>query len=160
MSGAAARGSEPVSAPEDRNVMTAEDSPVPVPPPTDARRLAVECARLGDAFKGENITVLEMGSLIEITDYFVIMNGNNRRQIRAIGEEIIQQMKGQGIYRTHMDGLDSAVWVLTDFGDVIVHIFNEEARDYYDLDGLWADAPRVDWQQEPGFEAGGEKPAV
>jgi ribosome-associated protein len=133
---------------------------VPSPPPRDARRMAVECARLADQLKGERIVVLDVEPLIEITDYFVLISGNNRRQIRAISEEITLAMKRRGIPRASMDGLDSGVWVLVDFESVVVHVFNEEARSYYDLDGLWADAARVDWSDEPGFEASEEGPVV
>jgi len=114
----------------------------------------VECARLADKFKGLDIVVLDMAPLIEITDYFVIVTGTNRRQIRAIGEEIITRMKKQGLLRTNMDGMESGVWVLADFGSVVLHILNEDARAFYDLDGFWADADRIDWQEEPGFEGG------
>ena len=123
----------------------------------DARRLAATCARIADQLKGENIVVLHMAPMLAITDYFVLVTGNNRRQIRAIGEEIIVRLKQHGIQRTNMDGMDAGVWVLTDFGGVVIHIFNEEAREFYDLDGLWADAERVDWNAEPVLEdeAGG-----
>ena len=116
-----------------------------------ARRLAATCARIADELKGENIVVLDMAPLLEITDFFVLVTGNNRRQIRAIGEEIIVRMKAHGIQRTNMDGMDAGVWVLTDFGGVVIHIFNEEAREFYDLDGLWADAERIDWTATPGL---------
>ncbi len=134
--------------------MNRVDPAVPAPAPTDPKRLAVECARIADKLRAERIRVLEMGPLIEITDYFVLASGNNRRQIRAITEEIVTQMKARGIHRHNLDGLDTGVWVLTDFSTVVVHVFNEEARDYYDLDGLWADAVEVDWAQEPGFDDG------
>ncbi|MBN2490720.1 MAG: ribosome silencing factor [Planctomycetes bacterium] len=130
------------------------------PAPHDARRTAVECARLADRLKGEHIVVLEVEPLIEITDFFVVITGTNRRQIRAISEEIVLAMKRRGLQRTALDGLDAGVWVLADFGDVVVHVFNEEARAYYDLDGLWADAARVDWNGEPGLEDGASNPTT
>jgi ribosome-associated protein len=148
------------ASPSDDTAGAREDATVPTPPPRDGRRLAVECARLADQLKGLEIVVLEVGPYIGITDYFVLVTGTNRRQIRAIGEEIVVKMKRHGIQRTNMDGMDSGVWVLTDFGGVVIHIFNEEAREYYDLDGLWADARRVDWKNEPGFEGAGDPPGV
>ena len=126
-------------------------------PADDARRLAVTCAHIADQLRGENIVVLDMGPLLEITDYFVLVTGNNRRQIRAIGEEIIVRLKKHKVQRTNMDGMDSGVWVLTDFDRVVIHIFNEEAREFYDLDGLWADAARIDWNAEPALA---EEPAL
>jgi len=152
-------GDDLVASPGGHIIMKKEEPSVPVPVPRDSRRLAVECARLADTLKGLDIVVLEMGNLIGITEFFVLVTGTNRRQIRAIGEEIIVRLKRLGIHRSHMDGKESGVWVLTDFGGVVVHIFNEEARAYYDLDGLWADAKRVEWKGEPGFEDG-EKPTI
>jgi len=146
--------------PPDDGAAAAEDASVPATPPRDGRRLAVECARLADKLKGLEVVILEVGPYIGITDYFVLVTGTNRRQIRAIGEEIVVKMKRHGIQRTNMDGMDSGVWVLTDFGGVVIHIFDEEAREYYDLDGLWADAKRVDWRNEPGFEDGEDGPVV
>ena len=140
------------------NAMTESRDPTPPKGADDSRRLAATCARIADDLKGENIVVLDMASLLEITDYFVLVTGTNRRQIRAIGEEIIVRLKKHGIQRTNMDGMDAGVWVLTDFGGVVIHIFNEEAREFYDLDGLWADAERLDWAS--ALESDGGEPAA
>lgn len=144
-------GDDTVSPADQENRTPGEDSGLP-PSSSHSKQLAVECARLADKFKGLDIVVLDMAPLIEITDYFVIVTGTNRRQIRAIGEEIVTRMKKLGLHRTNMDGMESGVWVLADFGTVVLHILNEDARAYYDLDGFWADADRVDWEKEPGFE--------
>ena len=93
----------------------------------------------------EPIVVIEVGDLIAITDYFVISSGSNDRQVRAIAEEVERQVKGRGVSPRAIEGLDDARWVLMDFGDFVVHVFNDEARSFYNLERLWSDAPRLDW---------------
>jgi ribosome-associated protein len=91
--------------------------------------------------------VLEVGGLIAITDYFVISSGRNDRQVRAIAEEVERQVKSSGGAPPRaVEGLDDARWILIDFGDFVVHVFDEEAREFYDLERLWSDAPRLDWE--------------
>ena len=94
----------------------------------------------------EPTVVIEVGDLIAITDYFVISSGNNDRQVRAIAEEVERQVKDHGGSSPRaIEGLDDARWVLMDFGDFIVHVFNDEARRFYDLERLWSDDPRLAW---------------
>ncbi len=94
--------------------------------------------------------VLDVGDLLGITDHFVITSGSNVRQVRTIAEEIEQRVKEQGGGPPrYVEGLDDARWVLLDYGEFVVHVFLDEARRYYDLERLWADAPRVD-QSGPG----------
>jgi ribosome-associated protein len=94
----------------------------------------------------EDTVVLEVGPLIGITDYFVITAGRNDRQVRSIVDEITSQVRaaGGGSVR-RVEGLQAAAWVLLDFGDFVVHVFDAEARAYYGLERLWGDAPRVEW---------------
>jgi len=96
----------------------------------------------------EPTVVIEVGDLIAITDYFVISSGSNDRQVRAIAEEVERQVKGRGVSPRAIEGLDDARWVLMDFGDFVVHVFNDEARSFYNLERLWSDAPRLDWSRE------------
>jgi ribosome-associated protein len=93
----------------------------------------------------EPTVVIDVGDLIAITDYFVISSGSNDRQVRAIAEEVERQVKGRGVSPRAIEGLDDARWVLMDFGDFVVHVFNDEARSFYNLERLWSDAPRLDW---------------
>lgn len=88
--------------------------------------------------------VLDVGDLLVITDHFVITSGSNVRQVRTIAEEVELRVKahGGGAPR-YIEGLDDARWVLLDYGAFVVHVFLEEARRYYDLERLWADAPRL-----------------
>ena len=91
--------------------------------------------------------VIEVGDLIAITDYFVIASGRNDRQVRAIAEEVERQVKVRsGAKPRQVEGLADAHWILMDYGDFVVHVFDEEAREFYDLEHLWSDAPRLAWE--------------
>jgi ribosome-associated protein len=91
--------------------------------------------------------VLKVGDLLAITDYFVISSGRNDRQVRAIAEEVERQVKDSGgVSPRAIEGLDDARWILMDFGDFVVHVFDEEAREFYDLEHLWSAAPRLAWE--------------
>lgn len=84
---------------------------------------------------------------MSIVDYFVVTGAPNTRQVRTIAEEVEEQVKvagGPGPIR--VEGMDDATWVLLDYGDVVVHVFLEETREFYDLERLWADVGRLDWE--------------
>ena len=94
--------------------------------------------------KALDVEILDMDGLVDYTDIFVICSARNRRQVRAIAEAVRATVKADlGRYANGVEGLDAARWVLVDFGEVVVHIFDEPLRGFYDLDGLWADAPRL-----------------
>ena len=116
----------------------------------DIRRQAVVAARAAAAKKGEDPVILEVGGVLAITDAFVITSGANARQVRTIAEEVEARVAvecGRRPLRT--EGRDDARWVLLDYGDFVVHVFLDEVRRYYDLERLWSDAPRVEWDEEP-----------
>jgi ribosome-associated protein len=105
---------------------------------------ALVAARAASAKTLEETVVLDVGDLIGITDYFVITSGRNDRQVRAIVDEISRQVREQtGTTVRQSEGLESMSWVLLDFGDFVVHVFDLEARRLYALERLWADAPRI-----------------
>ena len=117
-------------------------------PPDDVRTRSILAARAAAAKSGADTLVLDVGPIIGITDVFVITSGRNVRQVRTIAEEIEKKLKDEGHsgpIRT--EGLQDASWVLLDYGDFVAHIFLEETRDFYNLDRLWADAPRLDWEE-------------
>lgn len=91
--------------------------------------------------------MLDVGDIIGITDAFVITSGNNVRQVKTIAEEIERQLKELGGKPIQVEGLSDATWVLLDYGDFVVHVFQKETRDYYDLERLWSDAPRIGWEE-------------
>ncbi|MHB8243769.1 MAG: ribosome silencing factor [Acidimicrobiales bacterium] len=105
--------------------------------------LAVEAAA---SKSSDQTVVIEVGDLLAITDYFVVASGSNDRQVRAVAEEIERRIKqdGGGRRPKRIEGLDDARWVLMDYGDFVVHVFLAEARSFYDLERLWADAPRLE----------------
>jgi len=113
----------------------------------DAQQRAVIAARAAADKKGEDILVLEVGDIIAITDVFVITSGTNTRQVRTICDEVEAVLKRDaGISPRSVEGLDDASWVLLDYGDLVVHVFRRETREYYALERLWTDAPRVAWE--------------
>ena len=108
--------------------------------------LVTVAAEAASAKTIEPTVVIEVGDLLAITDYFVISSGRNDRQVRAIADEVQMQVKGHGgSHPRAIEGLDDARWILMDYGDFVVHVFDEEARSFYYLERLWADAPRLNW---------------
>jgi ribosome-associated protein len=115
--------------------------------PVVHRRVAVAAAA-ASAKKGEDIVALDVGDILSITDAFVIASGANTRQVRTIVEAIEKAMKEHASAPpTSVEGRDDATWVLLDYGDMVVHVFLDETRAYYELERLWTDAPRIDWER-------------
>jgi len=111
---------------------------------------ALVAARAADDKLGEATVVLAMGELLGVVDAFVVTSGRNDRQVRALVEEVERRVKDHdGVAPFAVEGLADATWVLMDYGDVVVHVFEEKTRDYYDLEHLWSAAPRVSWQESP-----------
>jgi len=106
----------------------------------DIARRAVEIASEKQA---SNIVLLDVRDICTFSDYFVICSGDNERQIRTIYEDIEQSLKKENEITHHNEGTIDSGWLLLDYGDVIVHIFSEEEREYYRLDELWQDARPV-----------------
>ena len=91
--------------------------------------------------------VLDVGAVLVIAEYFVITSGGNPRQVRTIAEEVEKQIADAGGPRPRrIEGLQDLRWVLMDYGDLVVHVFMQEARDFYELERLWGDVPRVSWE--------------
>ena len=111
------------------------------PLPTD--QLAGLVVSLLTERKGEDIAVLKMDEVLPITDWFVIATGRNRRHVNALTEQVLGSVKARGVLAQNRSGKDTGRWVLIDFGWVVVHIFQPEEREYYDLEMLWADAEKV-----------------
>ena len=114
----------------------------------DVRTLAAIAARAADEKKATSTVVLEVGSILAITDAFVITSAPNVRLVKTIADEVEHQVKaGGGPSPLRIEGLDDARWVLVDYGDFVVHVFLDEVRTYYDLERLWSDAAKVDWER-------------
>ncbi len=109
-------------------------------------RSACLCARIADEYRGRDTVVLDLTAVTPIFDFFVLTTATSRRQMLAILDEIDRALEADGVSSPQSEGGESSSWVLQDFGDVVVHVFSPEARALYDLEHLWADAERVDWQ--------------
>jgi ribosome-associated protein len=113
----------------------------------DTREWVLVAARAAGAMTDEPTVVLEVGEVLAITGWFVITGGDNTRQVKAVAEEIEDKVAEAGGPRPlRVEGLDAAQWVLLDYGDFIVHVFLDEAREFYDLERLWRDVPTLDWR--------------
>jgi ribosome-associated protein len=105
-------------------------------------RLAIRCA---DDKKAVSLIGLDLREVASFTEFFVIASGTNQRQVQAIADEINEQLKKQLRRRPiRVEGYNSGEWVLLDYGDFVIHLFDEKAREFYDLERLWRDARRVD----------------
>ncbi len=111
-----------------------------------AEAVACTCAHLADGRKADDIAVMEVGPLAFFTEYFVIATARNERQIRAIADQVLHEMRALGHPVLGSEGAAEAGWVLIDLGDIVVHVFSPEARRNYDLELLWGEARRADWQ--------------
>ena len=110
--------------------------------------LALEAARAASDKKATNPVILDVSNVLGLCDYFVIASAPNDRLVRAIAEEIEERVKqAGGAGPRSIEGLDDARWVLMDCGDLIVHVFLDEAREFYDLERLWGDVPRVPFDE-------------
>jgi len=111
------------------------------------REWALLAARAASVKGGDDTVVLDVSGVLVITDAFVITSGRNTRQVRAIAEEVEARLKAEpGVAPLRTEGSAGAEWVLLDYGDFVVHVFLDETRRHYQLERLWADAPRLEWE--------------
>lgn len=108
-----------------------------------SEELAVKMAEVADNKRAQDIAVLNMQGISVMADYFIICEGNSERQVEAIARDLKEEAGKEEIPVRRIEGLEQARWVLIDLGDVIVHVFHREERDYYQLEKLWGDAPRI-----------------
>lgn len=105
---------------------------------------ALLCLKIINERKAVNPILFEVGMLTSLSDYFLIASGNSTRQVQAICRHLGRRMREEGFRAYGVEGEQEGHWVLMDYGDLIVHIFYEPVREFYDLEGLWVEAPRVD----------------
>ena len=106
--------------------------------------IAKEAVKAIDSKKGMKISLIKIDNVSVIADYFVIATGTSSTQVKAIADEVEYRLKQAGENASHIEGHRSDTWILLDYVDVIIHIFSDEAREYYDLDRMWADGEIVD----------------
>jgi ribosome-associated protein len=124
----------------------------PLPP---SRAVAVGAARAASAKQADDVVVLDVSELIVITDFFVIASTETERQLKTVIESVEADLRGLGVKPIRREGEPGAGWWLLDYVDVVVHVFGRDERAYYDLERLWRDAPRLDWEAGSEAAAGG-----
>lgn len=104
------------------------------------------CARVAADNKARDILVLDMRGITPLFDFTILATGTSRRQIHTLAEEIDAALRAEGEVRLGIEGYEASKWVVQDYGDIVVHLFDADTRAYYALEDLWADAPRLDWE--------------
>ena len=112
------------------------------------RERACQIANILDNKKAEDIKILHIGDLTSIGDYFIVATGNSSTQVKALSDEVDRVLSSEGIEPKRIEGLSGASWILMDYYEVIVHIFQKETREFYQLERLWADAPVIPFTEE------------
>jgi ribosome-associated protein len=115
-------------------------------PVIDTKTIAATVATILEEKKGLDIVVYDVADAIKVADYFVVVTGTSRPHVRAMYEDVRHRLKRLGETHSRPEGADLGWWVLLDYGDVVVHIQQDEARDYYGLDDLYGDCAKLDWQ--------------
>ncbi|HSM67501.1 MAG TPA: ribosome silencing factor [Ilumatobacteraceae bacterium] len=111
------------------------------------RDLALVAARAASDLKATDVIVLDVGAVLSITGYFVIAGATNPRQVRAVVDEVEARVKSElGRAPIRTEGVREQQWTLIDYGDVVVHVFLESVREFYEIERLYMDAPRVEWE--------------
>lgn len=106
-----------------------------------------KAAELALEQKAHDVLVLDLRGISSATDYFVIAGGTSDVQVKAIAEHVVEELKKEGVRPEHLEGVRGGRWVLLDYVDFVVHVFHPQARNFYQLERLWGDAPR--WEAQP-----------
>ena len=117
-------------------------------PDDSGEALAVLAARVADDRKADDIVILDVGEVLSITGYFVIASASNGRLVRSVAEEIERAAKQEiGRSPVRVEGMREQQWTLMDYGDVVIHVFHQETREFYEIERLYGDVPRIDWKR-------------
>lgn len=111
--------------------------------PPDIRLRVRDAVAAADERKAMDLNVLELASVTDFTDFFMVCSARNARQVQAIADAIADALRKTGVKPLHVEGQSNAHWVLLDYGDFVIHVFDVETREYYGLERLWADAPDI-----------------
>lgn len=110
----------------------------------ESKQRAIRCAAYALEKKGLNVRILDVRGLSSLTDFLLLVSGRSDRQVQAVAESVrIGMKKAHALQPLAVEGMNEGRWVLIDYGDVMVHVFQEPVREFYDLDGLWSEAPEV-----------------
>ena len=130
-----------------RNNATPDATPLE-PQPDDQAKL-MTAARAASERKAVEMVALDIRKIASFAEYFLICSGTSTRQVQAIADEVLEKMREErGARPLHTEGYETATWILLDYGDMIVHVFTEESRQFYQLERLWRDAERVELPEE------------
>ena len=113
----------------------------------DDKNLALTIADLASEKQAQGLEIIDVSSVADYTDFVLVCGGRSERQVRAIAEAIQVGLKKQEVQALGVEGLSQGHWVLLDYGNVVVHVFHEHARGYYDIEGLWMDADRIPFEE-------------
>lgn len=117
----------------------------------DARSKAILCAQKAVNFKALDLVLLDVSGFSSFADYFVICSGKSSRQVQGIADNVESSLRDRGIKPLGVEGRQEGHWILMDYGEVIVHIFYEPVRYFYDLESLWSEAEKVRFEQDKGL---------
>jgi ribosome-associated protein len=143
-----------------KRIPISESPPITEQAAQRSLKLAMAAARTAEDNRGENILVLDMREITPVFDYFVIVTGTSRRQLHAISEEIDHCLEDElGDRRLGIEGYNESHWILLDYGNVVIHLFDGETREFYALEQFWTNAPQValPWQDKPDAAAEGDQ---
>ena len=112
------------------------------------RQFAIDAAKLTANTRCRNVVLLDVHGISPVTDYLILATGTSPRQMRTVCDDLADMAQERGIRALSQSGIEGDTWMLIDFVDVVVHVFNDEARQFYNLDGLWGDADKVAWDSE------------
>ena len=114
-----------------------------------SKERAILCAREAIRFKALDLVLLDVSRFSSFADFFIICSGKSGRQVQGIADNLENDLKKQGLKPIGTEGKREGHWVLMDYGDIIIHVFYEPVRYFYDLESLWSEAPRIAWEQGP-----------
>ncbi len=112
--------------------------------PNSSEELVREIVKILDSKKAIDIAAIQIKDLTTIGDYFVVASGGSNTQVKALAEEVDEKLSALGVEPKRVEGYQTCLWILMDYYDVIVHIFNKETREFYGIERLWSDAPKMD----------------
>jgi ribosome-associated protein len=109
----------------------------------DSKELLDRVLAIVSTHKAEEVVAFDVRGVVSYADYVVVCSGQNERQVEAIADHVLEDVRALGVRPIGIEGKQAGEWVLIDFGDVVVHVFDEPVRAFYDLDGMWGDVPRI-----------------
>lgn len=111
---------------------------------TDAKKMALMAVDALEEKKANDISIIDIEKISTLADYFIIASGTNKNQVQAMSDEVDEKLGRAGFEPKHIEGYNAANWILLDYGDIVIHLFDEENRLFYDLERIWRDGVKVE----------------